>query len=87
MHPHPLLQHVGRFRDAEEAARAYDRAAYYLQGPGAIDFNLSPQEAAADLSPPNEALANLLTDYSDRLAVRCCFLGALRQQPGSCRLP
>lgn len=27
------LQHVGRFRDQEEAARAYDRAALHLLGP------------------------------------------------------
>ena len=81
--PNAGAQHVGRFRDLEEAARAYDRAAYYLLGPEGTAFNFSPGEAAADLTPPNEALTNLLADYSDLLAVRgcCCCCPAARRCP------
>jgi hypothetical protein len=40
-------RHIGRFRDALDAAKAYDRAAYYLYGEKAI-LNFSMEEAAAD---------------------------------------
>lgn len=59
---------MGRFRDAEKAAREYDRAAYYLLGPDTA-FNFTVEEAAADVSMPSAALVNLLVKYSKYLAV------------------
>jgi len=50
MTPHganPLQRHIGRFKDALAAARAYDRAAYFLYGQKAV-LNFSSEEAAAD---------------------------------------
>lgn len=40
-------RHIGRFKDARVAARAYDRAAYFLYGEKAI-LNFSMEAAAAD---------------------------------------
>jgi hypothetical protein len=42
-----MQRHIGRFKDALVAARAYDRAAYFLYGEKAI-LNFSMEEAAAD---------------------------------------
>jgi hypothetical protein len=43
----PQQRHIGRFKDALVAARAYDRAAYFLYGKKAV-LNFSMEEAAAD---------------------------------------
>ena len=43
----PQQRHIGRFKDALVAARAYDRAAYFLYGEKAV-LNFNMEEAAAD---------------------------------------
>lgn len=71
--PPPPTQHVGRFEDDLEAARAYDRAALYLLGPHGTHFNFSAEEAMADRSPAGKALITVLAEYRQFLVVseRC----------------
>lgn len=68
LHALPFPQHVGRFKDPEEAARAYDRAAVHLHGMEVVT-NFPAEEALANGTPMAKPLRLLLERFKDRLQI------------------